>query len=553
MILSFKRDMTHNYMVPETQEVLSGSDYQIHMLMENRIGGLLPCRLKKINGKSRYFYDITSRQSMENIYEKERIGEREIRMLLKGLYRALKEVKRYLLEENKVLLDPQMIYMDIETKEPLFCYLPVYEGDILTSFGKFTEYILRHLDESDPQAVLLGYEIYRCAMEENYSLEKLLKKISFQWDWEKDRELERECAWENKEEMSCAKPGQWYGKEETERDTITEKRSAGRRNAEEKSREGKAAEQGNTERRTVQERSTEKNNTGERNTGKRNMEEDDPREMNRKRRNLREKRGARHSIRGEKKQAAMAAGVLMVMGLVGLAVWFWELNTTQLGGVAFLLAGILGYGFSAGNKHRKTVEEKLEQQEKRADRRSIRKEKKQKRAENERSGSEKSESERLGWKGMQREKSHCCMEETLDLHGKQPREIRKGGEEDTHESRGRKPIGATVVLCEGEEEYEPHLSLISMNPRERNSVVLMNDSYTIGKLKNKSDVWVDHPSISRIHARIEKEGESYYLQDMNSTNGTFINGRRLDVNEKVEIQLSDEIRFADLGYYVGRC
>lgn len=517
MILSFKRDMTHNYMVPETQEVLSGSDYQIHMLMENRIGGLLPCCLKKINGKSRYFYDITSRQSMENIYEKERIGEQEIRMLLKGLYRALKEVKRYLLEENKVLLDPQMIYMDVETKEPLFCYLPVYEGDILTSFGKFTEYILRHLDESDPQAVLLGYEIYRCAREENYSLEKLLKKISFQWDLGKDRKLERECAWK-KEERTGAKPGERYGEEEMERDIITEKRGAGRRNREEKSGGGRTAERENVEGRTAQERSNEKNNTGERGTGKRNREEDEPGEMNRKKRNPGKKRGDRQSIRGGKKQAAMAAGVLTVMGLAGLAAWFWELNTTQLGGVAFLLAGILGYGFSADTRHRKTIEEKLEQQEKRADRRSMRKEEKQRKS------------------GQNQE-----TKEDSPLQYDQP-----GREE-------RKPIGATVVLCEGEEEYQPHLSLISMNPRERNSVVLMNDSYIIGKLKNKSDVCVDHPSISRIHARIEKEGGSYYLQDMNSTNGTFVNGRRLGVNEKVEIQLSDEIRFADLGYYVGRC
>lgn len=34
-------------------------------------------------------------------------------------------------------------------------------------------------------------------------------------------------------------------------------------------------------------------------------------------------------------------------------------------------------------------------------------------------------------------------------------------------------VGATTLLWKGEDEYQPHLTLISMNPRERNSIVLV--------------------------------------------------------------------------------
>lgn len=114
-------------------------------------------------------------------------------------------------------------------------------------------------------------------------------------------------------------------------------------------------------------------------------------------------------------------------------------------------------------------------------------------------------------------------------------------------------VGATTLLWKGEEEYEPHLTLISMNPRERNSIVLVKDSYLIGKLKTKADICLEEEGISRIHAKIQKEGEEYYLCDMNSTNGTFINGRRLGVNEKVPLHVSDEIAFARTEYYIGNC
>ena len=41
-------------------------------------------------------------------------------------------------------------------------------------------------------------------------------------------------------------------------------------------------------------------------------------------------------------------------------------------------------------------------------------------------------------------------------------------------------------------------------------------------------VYVDHPSVSRSHARISIESNRVILQDCGSRNGTFLNGRRVD-------------------------
>jgi DNA-binding winged helix-turn-helix (wHTH) protein len=46
-------------------------------------------------------------------------------------------------------------------------------------------------------------------------------------------------------------------------------------------------------------------------------------------------------------------------------------------------------------------------------------------------------------------------------------------------------------------------------------------------------VYVDHPSVSRRHARISIESDGVVLQDLGSRNGTFLNGRRVDGPAKI--------------------
>lgn len=72
-------------------------------------------------------------------------------------------------------------------------------------------------------------------------------------------------------------------------------------------------------------------------------------------------------------------------------------------------------------------------------------------------------------------------------------------------------------------------------------VQLGEDCLTIGKISDESDLILDDLSISRIHARIIKDGEDYYLEDLNATNGTFKNGLRLKPYEKRILQEEDEI------------
>lgn len=86
--------------------------------------------------------------------------------------------------------------------------------------------------------------------------------------------------------------------------------------------------------------------------------------------------------------------------------------------------------------------------------------------------------------------------------------------------------------------------------RERgNRIDLRTLPVTVGKAPAYADHVLADPSISRVHARIYKgEDGCIEIRDLNSTNGTWINGVRLEPNEKARVRRGDEVRFGSVEY-----
>lgn len=55
---------------------------------------------------------------------------------------------------------------------------------------------------------------------------------------------------------------------------------------------------------------------------------------------------------------------------------------------------------------------------------------------------------------------------------------------------------------------------------------------------DESDIVIDHMGVSGKHAQVTLEGQSVILTDLKSTNGTFVNGQRV---ERVELRPNDWI------------
>ena len=72
---------------------------------------------------------------------------------------------------------------------------------------------------------------------------------------------------------------------------------------------------------------------------------------------------------------------------------------------------------------------------------------------------------------------------------------------------------------------------------------LDRDVMTLGR-GDECNVVVPERQISRVHMRVRREATGYFLEDLDSKNGTFVNGRQVQPGASVLLQDGDEIQLA---------
>ena len=79
------------------------------------------------------------------------------------------------------------------------------------------------------------------------------------------------------------------------------------------------------------------------------------------------------------------------------------------------------------------------------------------------------------------------------------------------------------------------------NDQKYKKFPVFQEQYIIGRSKD-CDIVLNHPAVSKRHARVYREGGSCFVEDLNSVNGVFVNG--IPVNGVSEIREKDVIQIA---------
>lgn len=94
--------------------------------------------------------------------------------------------------------------------------------------------------------------------------------------------------------------------------------------------------------------------------------------------------------------------------------------------------------------------------------------------------------------------------------------------------------------------YNNDLRLVALNAPMSFELVLDSNDQLIGKKKELVDLVIPfNKMISRKHCRIRKIDGAYYINDEQSANGTYVNGKRLEVGQSIKIKSGDLIRLAN--------
>ena len=438
----YKRDINGNYLVLYENEEPDTSSYQMRMLVGNSIPSILKCRVQGVDGQFMVCYDITSKQSLLSLYEEKKMGYEDLQMILGGFVQVMEDMSEYLLNPCRLVLKPEYMYVDVEKRQIYFCYLPGYDEDVRQKFQELTEYILPILDHEDSKAVMLGYGIYRRALEDSFHLEYIKKEL-----YQDREEIEEKPQEEHLEELL------W----------------------EEELSEKKKKDVGGTSKGFL--------------------------------------------------IWCVAAGFFALVVVAAETLGYLPRVSMQV--ILGVAAGIMVIGMLCTwgvsvikNKNCIRHEKKghLEIQNKRENKKV----------------SEDLGKDKVNFKDSI-ERNTTSMQNTAEvLHQKEKISI------------SQKNCGETVVLSAN--IVTGPATLVSREPGELATIYLQNELTVIGKMENAADAVIELPTVSRIHAKIRKREGEYYLTDLNSRNGTSVNGKILKGDEEYCLQDQDQIDFAQARY-----
>ena len=391
-------------------------------------------RIKYVDEKQLYYYDITSLQPLSRILEGRWISKEEVCRLLLELEAVLKRVGEYLLDGDELLLEPDYIYTDPQWSRIQFCLVPGRAGNFQEGVNRLLQYILKKTDHRDPEGVVLSYGLYQESLKENYGLENLLLLIH--------------RIPGTKEEEECLRKEAAEGQEEEPEEISEEQHLDGY-----------------------------KKNPPTRNAPWRNV--------------------AVTLLAWLTAAAGFALITWFLGGWSALKRWgiFGTAAITAFFGAAIAVSIIL-------KKREKTVDS-------------------------------------AGQEEMEIKDCRPVKEELF------PDEE---AEEDMKDSGKPQMSHFHTVPLSLEEEDGGVFRYLEPRETGMEKIHLPYFPFIIGKQEELVDYCLEEDTVSRLHLRLDQEGEEYLVTDLNSTNGTAVNGRQLEANETVPIRPGDELLISKIFY-----
>jgi hypothetical protein len=121
----------------------------------------------------------------------------------------------------------------------------------------------------------------------------------------------------------------------------------------------------------------------------------------------------------------------------------------------------------------------------------------------------------------------------------------RGGNVDVQPAGGDVPRDDRRQSMDLRQGITPRLEVVAAMNFAPGTVFEIGESATLGRTGN-ADVPVEDPFASAAHARIFPRGQFMYIEDMGSTNGTYLNGRMLRRPEQLKV--ADSIRIGETEY-----
>lgn len=462
-------------------------EYCNQLFQYHKVPGFLNYRLKEINNQQYLYYRLQFKTSLAFVKEYLSFHEEMVEEMVQSIVRAIQTTKEYLLSYDCIIWSTDYVFVNIETGQLQFCYCPIKTDQ--KDICSFLSELLQLVGKKNEKSLLLLTSLYHCITEPDFQEEDLL---TFFVD---TRQTQPQT--EGTENFPVTIEEIMKEKENGEENKKHEERKSNFKKYWEKQR--KENDKTNWE---IKEKKKE--------ICKKNREK-----SNEKRNNY--------------KHLIPILILAMVNIILVISLFYGKLNQEYY--PVLLLSFLLLCGL--------ILLSTLNQKENNVD--LIMEEYFQNMVEDENAPILLETNPALCNKGIIRES------------------VTGNSKENLQNQEEKNVYGETTLLTNNQQEKEQIIveeapKELCLFPYEKEKYPIINiqgHSIVIGCMKENCDYVLSERGISRIHAKIMKVEGLLYLLDLNSTNGTFINGEQLEKGKDYILENGDMVAFSQIAFYVG--
>jgi len=101
-----------------------------------------------------------------------------------------------------------------------------------------------------------------------------------------------------------------------------------------------------------------------------------------------------------------------------------------------------------------------------------------------------------------------------------------------------------ACACPGDNDPDYVIRSGLKAPPQAVAIELSTGSSVVGRDED-CDLIIPIPTVSGSHAKVELEGETLFVTDLESTNGTFVNNERIEPGSKTQLSPGSNVIFGD--------
>ena len=170
--IRYQSDLYGSYLLILAED-LDHDKYAFKMLEKNKIKGVLTCKESMEDGRFYLHIDITGKKNLYQEYQEKEMNLQEMTYLFQGFICILERLRDYLLTEKMVVLEPELIYKDIEDGSISILVVP-WEREDRAPFRKLAEFLLEKMNHLDKNGISAAYQFYRQQSQPQFSIHQFL-------------------------------------------------------------------------------------------------------------------------------------------------------------------------------------------------------------------------------------------------------------------------------------------------------------------------------------------------------------------------------------------